>query len=71
MQNEPTADELNSLWIAAIECAGIGGSSMETLHALYEARMKKFSWVGENECNLRLALDAYLEYRGYKNPISK
>ena len=67
---EPTYEELNRLWTAAIECEGIGGSSMETLAALYEARMKKFSWVGKEECRLRFALDAYLEHRGYKHPVT-
>lgn len=67
---EPTYDELNRLWTAAIECEGIGGASMETLRALYDARMKKFSWVGKEECNLRFALDGYLEHRGYKHPIT-
>lgn len=62
---EPTYDELDRLWTAAIECEGIGGSSMETLHALYEARMRKFSWKGKDECNLRFSLNRYLKHRGY------
>lgn len=66
---EPTAEELNRLWTAAIECEGIGGSSMETLYELYEARMQKFTWVGP-ECSLRVAIDRYLEHRGYKHPIT-
>lgn len=70
MKAEPTADELNSLWTAAIECEGIGGSSMETLHALYDARVKKFSWVGTYEIGLMFSLDNYLEYRGYKKQIT-
>lgn len=68
--NEPTSDELSRLWTAAIECEGIGGSSMETLYELYEARIKKFTWVGKRECDLRVALDRYLEHRGYKYPIT-
>jgi hypothetical protein len=68
--NQPIYEDLQSLLTAAIECEGIGGSSMETLHALYEGRMKKSTWVGKEEIELRFALDSYLQYRGYKHPIS-
>ena len=62
--------DLNRLWTIAIECEHIGGSSMESLQNLYEARMNKFMWVGKNEHDLRFAIDAYLVHRGYKEPIT-
>ena len=61
--NEPTADELNGLWTSAIECEGIGGASAQTMQELIAARKKKFTWLGERECNLRIALDRYIEHR--------
>lgn len=62
--SEPTHDDLSKLWDAAFECER-SGSSRETLHQLYEARMKKFTWVGIVENDFRIALDLYLEHRGY------
>ena len=61
---EPTYEELNGLWAAAIECEGIDGLATETLLALYDARMRKFSWRGKDECNMRFSLNRYLEHRG-------
>jgi hypothetical protein len=70
MSEQPSYEQLNRLWTSAIECEGIGGASMDTLHKLYEARMEKFTWVGQDECNLRIALDKYLAHRGYKQLIA-
>lgn len=61
--DEPTRDDLDALWTTAIECEGIPGAASESLYELYNARMKKFTWVGD-EVKLMLALDGYLEHRG-------
>ncbi len=61
--SEPTYDELNRLWTAAIECEGIGGASAQARQELIAARQKKFTWIGGRECNLRIAIDRYIEHR--------
>ena len=63
-------NELTRLWTAAIACEENSSTSTETLHQLYEARMKKFTWVGSDEHHLRHSLDLYLENRGYSSPIT-
>ena len=62
---EPTFDDINGLWKAAIACEEVVGASRATLANLYEARMKKFGWVGKEEGELRFAVDRYLEHWGY------
>ena len=63
---EPSIDELNKLWTAAIECSDCIGASSQLLRDLYDARMKKHSWVGPKENQLRFALDSYLYANGYR-----
>ena len=63
---EPSIDELNKLWTAAIECSDCIGASSQLLRDLYDERMKKHSFVGKKECELRFALDAYLYDNGYR-----
>lgn len=69
-QIEPTADDLNRLWTIAIECEGIAGAGLGALYELYEARIKKFCWVGKRERDLMFAIDKYLAHRGYKFSIT-
>lgn len=64
--NQPTYDDLVRAWNAAIVCQDIGGSRAETMQELITLREKKTTWLGKEENDLRLALDAYLRECGYK-----
>lgn len=57
---EPTADELQAAWTAAINAEGIPGAQAQAFQDLLAMRNRKWTWYGERENNLRFALDRYI-----------
>lgn len=60
--NQPTINDLNEAWTAAIECEDIGGAFGMNLLALRDIRNARVTWDGEYEESLRDAVDRYLAY---------
>lgn len=57
---EPTIQQIQSAWTDALNCQDIIGAKGETREVLIQLRKAKHTWVGSEENNFRVALDAYL-----------
>lgn len=61
-EGQPTNQELNQAWTAAIECEGMAGIFSNLLLELRTLRDKRTTWYGKDENNLRYSLDKYLRH---------
>ena len=62
MDDQPTLQELQSAWTAALNCNHIIGANVETREKLIKLRNAKHTWVGAEENAFRLSVDDYLGF---------
>jgi hypothetical protein len=60
VNEQPTNDQLQSAWTAAIHAQDIPGARTEALQELRSLREARTTWFGERENSLRVSIDLFL-----------
>jgi hypothetical protein len=62
--SQPSIQQLQDAWTAAIHAQDIPGARGETLAELSRLRFERTTWFGERENSLRVSIDLYLQAKG-------
>jgi hypothetical protein len=62
--SQPSIQQLQDAWTAAIHAQDIPGARAQTLAELSRLRFERTTWFGERENSLRVSLDLYLQNNG-------